>query len=172
MSMSLLRLLSLLALSIAATACCSPSAVKVTTQSLSDGSCSMRVEWDGPGALGMYILPPEMKGKIPRGWEDFEGRVYWGLDTTKFPDGFIPPVTVGTIPRNAEDSKIAQDKEPIEGSGDTIPYLSSGDVSPLIGMPVLVAVVTVPGTLYFDEIEMLECDQVYGEVPLHFGLED
>lgn len=152
-------------------ACCSPSAVKVTTQSLADGTCSMRVEWDGAGALGMYVVPPEMKGKIPRGWNDFNGRVYWGLDTTKFPDGFIPPVTVGKIPRNAEDSKIAKDKEPIEGSGDTIPYLTSGDVGPLLGMPVVVAVVTVPGTLYFDEMEMLECDKVYGEVPLHFGME-
>jgi hypothetical protein len=89
-------------LSVAA-GCCPPDAIEAKVFRAS-GNCQMDINYEGT-ALGVYVA--ETTAKFPRSQSKFEGIVFFGLDTTTFPDGIVPPVRYGeTDKERAVDTEL------------------------------------------------------------------
>ncbi len=88
-----------------------------------DGTCQMDINFEGT-ALGVYVVEPtyfsvqkqgdaitdvqEKPVVLPRSNARFSGVAFFGLDTTTFPDGIVPPVRYGNIAHDrAIDTKNA-----------------------------------------------------------------
>ncbi len=104
--------------------CCPPESIEVSVFR-ADGDCQMDINYEGT-ALGIYVIEPqyfEVKKdkqtdavldvqvkdvKLPRSNAEFPGIVFFGLDTTTFPDGIVPPVRYGDTEKDrAIDTKNA-----------------------------------------------------------------
>lgn len=92
--------------------CCPPDNISIVASRV-DGECVIDLDYEGT-ALGVYVTetvvsaaPSGSLGKeveYPRGNDKFDGIVFFGLDTTTFPDGIVPPVRYGdtTKPRSKD----------------------------------------------------------------------
>lgn len=103
--------------------CCPPESIEVSVFR-ADGECQMDINYEGT-ALGVYVMEPEYfevtkddnevvtnvevkKVEFPRSNDEFGGIVFFGLDTTTFPDGIVPPVRYGETEKDrAIDTKNA-----------------------------------------------------------------
>jgi hypothetical protein len=102
--------------------CCPPDNISIIASKV-DGECVLDLDYEGT-ALGIYVsepivtaAPSKALGKeveYPRGPNTFEGIVFFGLDTTTFPDGIVPPVRYG-------DTSKARSKDTTNG------YMHSDD---------------------------------------------
>ena len=114
MSLRHFALLSSLILSLylSVMGCCDPSAIRVRVRNL-DGTCSLAVDWDGPTAPGVYVAQPGIDVPRVAGGADFDGIVFWGLDTTTFPDMIAGPVEYDQPAERSRDTELARHKAPI-----------------------------------------------------------
>jgi len=102
--------------------CCPPDSIEVSVFR-ANGDCQMDINYEGT-ALGVYVMEPtyfdvkksgetitsvEVKDvEFPRSNSEFPGIVFFGLDTTTFPDGIVPPVRYGETDKDrAVDTKNA-----------------------------------------------------------------
>jgi hypothetical protein len=95
-----------------ASGCCPPDSISIIASRV-DGECVLDLDYEGT-ALGIYVSEPKVTAadshalgkdvEYPRGPDKFEGIVFFGLDTTTFPDGIVPPVRYGdtTKPRSQD----------------------------------------------------------------------
>ena len=62
------------------------------------------IEWGDTPALGLYVTDPQAALPTGPGQPVTGGAVSWALQLESFPDGFLGPVTYGTVPTGAVDA--------------------------------------------------------------------
>lgn len=91
--------------------CCDPSAIRVRVRNLNN-ECTLDVDWEGPTAPGVYVSQPGIDVPRVAGGADFDGVVFWGLDTTTFPDMIAGPVAYMEPQPRSTDTNLARYKSP------------------------------------------------------------
>lgn len=62
------------------------------------------IDWGDAPAIGLYVTDPQAALPTGPGQPVTNGRVFWGLQLEAFPNGFVGPVTYGTVPEAAIDA--------------------------------------------------------------------
>ncbi len=123
-------------------ACCPPENVSVVASRV-DGECVLDIDYEGT-ALGVYVTEVTVSSaasdalgeevSYPRQNERFEGIVFFGLDTTTFPDGIVPPVRYGNLEKDTENGYMRSDDEALNVDADGQPVYARVYPMPTINL--------------------------------------